>query len=152
MHPDDARASEPLRILFSMRNYWYVRHFEGVIRGLAARGHRVHLVAERPTNKQAEDWRASAEALAGETSNITFASAPRALEDDWYDLRLILRLGLDYTRFTRAEYRGLDQLVSRARERTPRWLRRIAESPIGKSSPGRAALTSALALAERAAR
>ena len=144
-------GSAPLRILFSMRNYWYVRHFEPVIRELAAHGHHVHLLAERATNEQAQDWRAAADALAAEVPGLTFESAPRAHEDDWYDLRLILRLGLDYVRFTRPEYRSLSQLVARARSRTPRWLRRAAESPIGRSRIGRALLTRTLGAAEAAA-
>ena len=34
-------------MLFSMRNFWYVRIFEPVIRELAARGHAVHILAEQ---------------------------------------------------------------------------------------------------------
>ncbi|MGH9347979.1 MAG: hypothetical protein ACRD26_12030, partial [Vicinamibacterales bacterium] len=148
MRHDDAGAREPLSILFSMRNYWYVRHFEPVVRALAARGHHVRLVAERPTNERAEDWHEAASALAADVGGLTYETAPRAHEDDWYDLRLILRLGLDYARFMRPEYRALSPLVTRARQRTPRWLRRVVESPIGRSRAGRAALTRTLAAAE----
>ncbi len=35
---------EPLRILLSMRNFWYVRVFESVVRSIAARGHQIHLL------------------------------------------------------------------------------------------------------------
>jgi hypothetical protein len=144
--PSDART---LRILFSMRNYWYVRHFEPVIRELGARGHAVHLLAERAVNEQANDWAEAAEALAREVPGLTFDTAPRADEDAWYDLRVILRLGLDYVRFTTPQYRGLTQLVARARDRTPSWLRRLAESGIGRSAGGRAVITGLLASAER---
>ena len=132
-------GARPLRILFSMRNYWYVRHFESVISELASRGHNLHLLAERPTNEQAPDWHEAAAALAASTPGVTFESAPRADEDDWYDLRLMLRLGLDYARFMRPEYRTLGQLVGRARVRTPSGLRRAIESPIGRTPLGRAA-------------
>ena len=35
---------EPRRVLLSMRNFWYVRIFESVVRTLAARGHQIHLL------------------------------------------------------------------------------------------------------------
>jgi hypothetical protein len=141
--------TRPLRILFSMRNYWYVRHFEPVIRALTARGHEVHLLAERATNDQANDYREVAEALAASLRGLSFSTAPRADDDRWYDLRLMLRLALDYLRFTSPEYQPLTQLVHRARVRTPRWLRALADSIVGRSSVGRALIIPALSGAER---
>lgn len=146
-----AAASDvrPLRILFSMRNYWYVRHFAPVIRGLAERGHAVHLLAERAVNDQANDWSDAAEALVATVPGVSFSTAPRADVDVWYDLRTIVRLGLDYLRFTSPEYRPLTQMVARARQRTPRWLRSAAESTLGRSHGGRAVLSALLTRAER---
>ena len=40
-------AGRKLRILFSMRNFWYVKLFEAVVRELASRGHAVHVLAAR---------------------------------------------------------------------------------------------------------
>jgi len=37
-----------------MRNFWYVRIFEAVIRELAARGHAVHILAEQGGGKALE--------------------------------------------------------------------------------------------------
>jgi len=47
-------ADRRLRVLFSMRNFWYVRIFEAVIRELAARGHAVHILAEQGGGKALE--------------------------------------------------------------------------------------------------
>jgi hypothetical protein len=146
---DGASPAGSLRILFSMRNFWYVRHFEPVIREMAHRRHEVHLLAERPTNERAEDWEDAAAALAGAVPGVTYSTAPRADEDVWYDLRLILRLGLDYLRFTTPAYRPLSQLVARARERTPRLLRVAADSAPGRSAAGRWLLGAILGAAER---
>ena len=145
-------SSEPrrrLRVLFAMRNYWYVRHFEPVIAALAAAGHEVQLLAERPTNEKAEDWSDAAAALAAHVPGLSYATAPRADEDVWYDLRVMLRLGLDYLRFTAPEYRTLEQMVARARARTPYWLRRVADSAPGRSARGRQVLAALLGAAER---
>jgi hypothetical protein len=138
-----------MRVLFSMRNYWYVRHFESVIRALVARGHQVHLLAERAVNETANDWRDAAVALAADVPGVTFSTAPRAEDDVWYDLRVMLRLGLDYLRFTRPEYETLTLLVERARRRTPGWVRRIADSRLGRTAPARRAVTAALGRAEK---
>jgi hypothetical protein len=140
---------ESLRILLSMRNFWYVRIFEPVVRALAARGHRIHILVGHdpdPTNQ----WTPAADALVAASPNITMALAKRSIDDGWLDLRLMLRLGSDYLRFLRPEYDKAPILAQRARDRVPERIRRISEY----QGPGhrmiRTVLRRALRLAERA--
>src|SRR4051794_1973767 len=104
----------PLRILFSMRNFWYVKLFDSVIAELASRGHFVHILAERgERNEVARDWNEAAAALAREHPTITFDWAPRLVEDTWSDLRLIIRLGIDHLRFLEPAYADAPMLGAR---------------------------------------
>jgi len=137
----------PLRIVFSMRNFWYVRIFESVIRGLAQRGHSVRILAEHDPDPVPE-WTAAATALAAESPNITIAYAKRGIDDPWLDLRVMTRLGRDYLRFLAPRYRATPVLARRARARVPARLAKIAESGAG----ARAMLRSLLGAAERAIR
>ena len=140
----------PLRILFSMRNTWYIRLFESVIRECARRGHRVHILAEQERAEVGRDWNAAAEALAAEYPGITFAWAPRQIDNDWIDLRLMIRLGIDHLRFQTDAYAHAPALVERARRRTPEAIVALADRPGWRTRPGRAAIAAALRLAEHA--
>lgn len=148
---DERRTQAPRRILFSMRNLWYVRIFESLIRSLAARGHHVHILAERGEQKDvARDWNDAAVALTDSSPNITFAWAPRRLEDDWIDLRIMIRLGLDHLRFLEPDYANAPKLASRARMRTPGLIVRLADLPMMRAPLGRRAMAGVLRAAERA--
>jgi hypothetical protein len=103
---------EQLRILLSMRNFWYVRVYESVVRALAARGHQIHLLIGHDPDPTGQ-WTPSADALVAASPNITMAFARRSIDDEWLDLRLMLRLGSDYVRFVQPEY--LDAPILRAR-------------------------------------
>jgi hypothetical protein len=134
-----------------MRNLWYVRIFESVVRELAARGHLIHLLAERgEQNDLARDWNEAAAALAAGHPNITFAWAPRRIEDDWIDLRLMIRLGIDHLRFLEPDYEQTPKLAARARMRTPGLIIRLADAPLLRSRLGRRLLAGGLRVAERA--
>ena len=138
-------------MLFSMRNFWYVRIFESVIRELARRGHAVHICAEQGEGKaRARDWNEAASALSHESSHITFEWTPRHIEDDWVDLRVMVHLGLDYLRFLEPEYANAPVLGARARERTPPFLVRLANLPLLRTRTGLGLLAWALRIAERA--
>lgn len=140
---------EPLRILLSMRNFWYVRVFESVVRSLADRGHQIHLLIGHDPDPTGQ-WTASADALVAASPNITMAFAKRSIDDEWLDLRLMLRLGSDYVRFVQPEYAAAPILRERARDRVPELIRKVADY----QGPGRSLLRSLLQktmrLAERA--
>jgi hypothetical protein len=147
----DARARRPLRILFSMRNFWYVKLFDSVIRELAARGHHVHILAERGEhNERARDWNEAAAALSRQHATVTFEWAPRQIEDDWVDLRLMIRLGIDHLRFLERDYAEAPMLGERARRRAPEGIVRLADGPLFRTRAGRRLLAAVLRTAERA--
>ncbi len=144
-------ARRPMRILFSMRNFWYVKLFESVIRELAARGHHLHILAERGAhNERSRDWNDAAAALADEHATVTFAWAPPQVDDDWADLRVMVRLGLDHLRFLEPEYAAAPMLALRARRRTPQSLVVLGDMPVLRSRLGRGLMARALRAAERA--
>jgi hypothetical protein len=140
---------EALRILLSMRNFWYVRIFESVVRALASRGHHIHILVGHDPDPTGQ-WTSAADALVAASPNITMAFAERSIDDRWLDLRLMLRLGSDYARFLQPQYDAAPILAERARDRVPGRIRRLAEY----SGPGhaavRAVLRRVLRLAERA--
>jgi hypothetical protein len=147
----DRADSRPLRILFSMRNFWYVKLFDSVVRELASRGHHVHVLAERGAhNERARDWNDAAAALAAEHPTVTFAWAPRQIEDDWVDLRLMVRLGLDHLRFLEPRYADAPMLGLRARRRTPERLVALADAPLFRTRLGRRLIGAGLRAGERA--
>jgi hypothetical protein len=148
---DRAAGPTPLRILFSMRNFWYVKLFESVVVELASRGHAVHILAERgERHEHTREWNHAAATLAETHATVSFAWAPRPVEDDWADLRIMVRLGLDHLRFLEPDYRDAPMLGVRARRRTPQALVRLADTFPFSTRPGRALLRAALRAAERA--
>lgn len=148
--PETHRVA-PLRVLFSMRNFWYVRIFESVIRDLAGRGHAVHICAEHGAGKTtARDWNDAAASLAGEHANVTFEWLPRDVDDPWLDLRSMVHLSLDYLRFFEPEYAGAPILGARSRERTPAFVVRLADLPGVRSRAGRRLLAALIRTIERA--
>src|SRR5262245_23151651 len=139
----------PLRILLSMRNFWYVRIFESVVQMLAARGHQIHLLIGHDPDPTGQ-WTASADALVASSPNITMAFAHRSIDDEWLDLRLMQRLGSDYVRFVQPEYASAPILRERARDRVPESLRTLADYDGIGHGLLRPFLKSALRTAERA--
>ena len=105
-----------MKILFLGRHYTYFRNFEGVLRELATRGHRLHLAVEQ------EDVLGGSKlvtALADEFPNVTYGLAPGRPEDDWAWTATRLRLGLDYLRYLHPTFDQAYKLRERARGRTP---------------------------------
>ena len=140
---------EPLRILLSMRNFWYVRIFESVVRALAARDHRVHILVGHDPDPTGQ-WTPAADALVAASPNITMGFAERSIDDRWLDLRLMLRLGSDYARFMEPQYDAAPILAQRARDRVPERIRRLAEYRGPGHTAVRAVLRRALRIAEQA--
>ena len=115
-----------MRILFSVRNPSYVRHYEGVIRALAARGHQVELVTERFGKSE---WPSSVLALAATCPGVELATLPSLAMDPWWELATRFRQARFYLRFLDARYAGMPGLLARARDRAPIPAIRIAEAP-----------------------
>ena len=140
---------EPLRILLSMRNFWYVRIFEPVVRKLADRGHQIHLLIGHDPDPTGQ-WTPSADALVAASPNITMAFAQRSIDDRWLDLRMMLRLGSDYVRFVQPEYEEAPILRDRARDRVPELIRDTADYDGAGHAVIRRVLRNGLRIAERA--
>ncbi|MBM3778557.1 MAG: hypothetical protein FJW23_10005 [Acidimicrobiia bacterium] len=107
-----------MKILFLARHYTYFRNFEDAIRLLAARGHRVHLAADR------EDHRALADRLATECDGVTVGATPLVPETPSRQVGAALRLGLDALQYEEDRYRDAPRIRQRAEERAPaaaRW-------------------------------
>lgn len=140
-----------MRVLFSTRNFWYLRIFEPVVRVLAARGHQVHVLSDRGEQKElARDWNELAAALARDCPNVTFGWSPLRVEDDWVDLRMMIRLGIDHLRFLEPDYVSAPKLAERARTRTPPLVVRLADAPGFRTPAGRRLIAGTLRTAERA--
>jgi hypothetical protein len=105
------------------------------VRALAARGHQIHLLIGHDPDPTGQ-WTPSADALVAASPNITMAFARRSIDDEWLDLRLMLRLGSDYVRFVQAEYLDAPILRARARDRVPEFIRTLADY----EGPGRTML------------
>jgi hypothetical protein len=105
-----------VKILFFGRHFTYFRNFESVLRGLAERGHHIHLAADRDDSIGGLQL---VQTLAAAYPNLTYGDAPpRAADDDAW-VASHLRLGLDYLRY---QHRIFDQALTlrvRSRDRTP---------------------------------
>lgn len=113
-----------MRILFSVRNPAYVRHYDSVLRALAARGHDVQL-AMQPGKRP---WPPSVVALANEFPRVRLSTMPDVTYDPWWELASRFRHVRFYLRFLQPEYHGTPVLLARARARAPRTAVRLAES------------------------
>ena len=82
-----------MTILFLARHYTYFRNFDAAIRQLAARGHRVHLAADRDDNQ------AFVEQLAAGVPGVTFGLTPPVVPTRRARLAEGLRLSLDFLRY-----------------------------------------------------
>ena len=118
-----------MRILFSVRNPSYVRHYDSVLRALAARGHEVDLVCER-MGKSA--WPASVLALAQQHPSIRLSTSPGLAFDPWWELATRYRQARFYLRFLDPRYNGMPGLLARARERAPSSAVAMAERAPGR--------------------
>jgi hypothetical protein len=102
-----------LRILFLVHNLGKTRHFEGVIRGLTARGHTVVLGAARkrkplkPTKTLHDDPR------------VEVIACPVKRVDRWQNVATPLRRARDYLRFFEPQYASASKLAARAADYAP---------------------------------
>jgi len=113
-----------VKILLFTRHYSYLRLFESVLSELARRGHQIHLAADR---EESMGGRRLAERLAAENPNITLGTTPGRAPNAWSEFTRRLRLGIDYLRYLDPRYANTPHLRTRARERAPRSVVRVAD-------------------------
>jgi len=85
-----------VRILFSVRKPSNVRHYESVLRALAARGHDVAVVREALGEF---DWPRFVLALAEACPGIRLETMPTAAKTHWWELATRFRRARFYLRF-----------------------------------------------------
>jgi hypothetical protein len=136
-----------VKILFIARHFTYFRNYESVIAGLAARGHQIHLAAERD---EYLGGRGMVERLAADhPESVTFGwLADR--EDIWATFVTKLRMTLDYLRYLEPEYSSTPRLRERAQERVPIFGLWLVKMTGGSTRPGRRLLKRVLHAWERA--
>lgn len=134
-----------MNVLVSALHFANLRNYESVIRLLADRGHRVHLVAEEP---ETFGGQALVERLATEYPTVTWGWAPSLAEEPWFPFALKVRFALDYVRFLGPEYAEAEKLRIRNVMRAPRLVRWMAAG-IGWAGIGQSAILRVLKWLER---
>src|SRR5688572_2080877 len=117
-----------MRILFSVNNFGFLRNFEPALRELAARGHDLHLLAERKDS--VGGTRTIDNLLAAHPDRITFSYAPGRKQDFWQALAIQVRLCLDYWRYLDARYDESPSLRARAARQAPAFASRLPNLPL----------------------
>jgi hypothetical protein len=116
-----------MTVLFVARHFTYFRNFESVVEAMAARGHRVHLAADR---EEALGGRELVDRLAARfPAQVTVGFAPILHWGRYRRLSGALRLGLDYLRYSDERYETTPKIRERAYDRTPAFVLALARLP-----------------------
>jgi hypothetical protein len=116
-----------MTVLFVARHFTYFRNFESVVAAMAARGHRVHLAADR---EEALGGRELVDRLAAQfPGQVTVGFTPILQWGRYRRLSGALRLGLDYLRYTDQRYETTPKIRARAYDRTPAFVLALARLP-----------------------
>jgi len=146
--PPDRSGVGTRRILFSVRNLWYLKFYDSVIRSLAARGHDVRIVADL---HDPPERTALVDALRAEYPTVSYSCLERRTPRHWEDLAGAIRRSLEYLRFLEPRYEQAAALRRRASRHAPEWLTRMmARRWRGRTFVARA-LERTLSFADRAA-
>ena len=122
-----------MRLLFSVNNFGFLRNFEHALRALAARGHHLHLLAERADTVGGTR---TIEGLQRDfPSQVTWAFAPSRKQDLWQPLALQVRLCLDYWRYLDPQYERAFSLRERAARQSPGFASALPRLPVVGSPP-----------------
>jgi hypothetical protein len=136
-----------MRILFSLGNFGFLRNFEHAIGALAARGHDIHLVAERKDS--VGGTKTIDNLLRAHPERITYSYAPARKDAFWQPLASQLRLALDYWRYLDPRWDESPSLRARGEREAPAAAAHLARLPLVGS---RAALRVWKAMARSAER
>src|SRR5919106_424818 len=99
-----------MRVLFFMSHAGQARNFESTLRGLAERGHEVHMAYDRLDKKNLPGVSDLANALVAEYPLLTSGGHPQPRKDDWGWIASRLRLALDYMRYLQPEFKDAPKL------------------------------------------
>ena len=109
-----------MKIVFTALHFANYRNFESVIRALAQRGHRIHLLADE---SETFGGQAFVERLSAEYPTVSFGLTPSPADEPWFRFAQKVRFALDYVRFLDRRYANAEKLRLRNVERTPRLVR-----------------------------
>jgi hypothetical protein len=117
-----------MTVLFVARHFTYFRNFESVVSAMAARGHRVHVAADR---EEALGGRELVDRLAARfPGQVTVGFTPILQWGRYRRLSGALRLGLDYLRYSDERYEITPKIRERAYDRTPVFVLALARLPL----------------------
>jgi hypothetical protein len=135
-----------MKVLFFMSHAGQARNFESTLRGLAARGHSIHVAYDRMEKKNLPGVSDLADALVDEYEHLTSGPHPKLTKAEWSLAASRLRASLDYLRYLGPEFGEAPKLRRRAEKFAPPWFSRIvAKTP----SSLHASLRDAIQRAER---
>jgi len=137
-----------LKILFSVSHFGFLRNAEPALARLAARGHRIHLLADRRDSLGGETTIANL--MADYPDRFTFGYVPSRKAEAFQPLATVLRLSLDYWRYLDRRYDDAVSLRARAARQAPAFAVRLASLPIVGSPAGSRVLRAIVRRVERA--
>ena len=105
-----------MKILFLTRHYGYLRNYESTILEFSARGHEVHIAADR---EEMLGGREMVERWTREHTSVTMGWTPDREADHWLWVATRLRLAQDFLRYQDPDYDNAPQLRLRAEDRIP---------------------------------
>jgi len=123
-----------MKILFIMRYYSYIAHYEDALRELGKNGHKIHFGFNNLHNKPFDAQR----------MNTHFSSIPNTSYDFfpdlnktsiWSGLAFINRKTIDYLRYLHPDYANAPKLVMRFKRRVPLPMRILFEGFLTKIFP-----------------
>ena len=117
-----------MRLLFSVNNFGFLRNFEPALRALAARGHDIHLLAERKDS--VGGTKTIDNLLRAQADRISYSYAPSRKDDVWQPLAIQVRLCLDYWRYLDSLYDDSPSLRARAARQAPGFASRLPRIPL----------------------
>ena len=117
-----------MKVLFATLHYAHFRNFDSVVRGLADRGHQVHLADEEPETLGGQ---ALVDQLAADHASITWDRIPSLEHERWFDAAQRMRESLTYVRALEPRYP--EKLRLRALPRTSRVVRWATRAPGGRA-------------------
>ena len=132
-----------MKILFVMRHSGYVRNFESTLRMLCERGHTVDLAFQIAGTHWLLDPTDMTTQLAETYPRLSRSIIP-VRDDSWGYVARELRLGLDYLRYLRPEYRNAPKLRARAEREVPEYLLQRTKRGPWSTTAGRAVTAATL--------
>ena len=135
-----------MRVLFSMRHLGSLRMYDSALRQLARAGHEIEIVARR---RDVPGTASAPERILADVPQIRWIWEEVHV-GRWTALASVVRIWLDYLRYSTPMYAQVPRQRRLVGERMPAVLRRITDWPLVRAASGRRLLSGALRAVERA--